>query len=381
VSNFIKSDSHYVINGSNLHGGGSLQVATSFISDLSLNHINKCRRIHLCISKALYENLMSINVDMSVFASVLRLDFSLRNIIAITRYLSQFKVVFTVIGPAYLVLLGNTKHVCGFAQPWICFKEHAKDVDIGYGERCWLWLKFFLQKRFFETADLLVVESSDVRAGLLEDGFKSELDVVSNCVAASLYQDSVFTLKKAHRLGAASTINLGYIGRAYKHKNLQTLKPVIDILIERYKLDIRLYTTLSEEEIDQVGLRNCEYLINMGPIKSGNLKSFYSKIDFLIFPTLLECFSVSTLEAMSQSVIVLASDRPFIRTFCLEHAVYFDPLDIEKIAQKILETIDNKEDLPGRAKDAFEYVMRRPSNKNRTEAYLNLLEPGWCSND
>jgi len=71
---------------------------------------------------------MSINVDMSVFASVLRLDFSLRNIIAITRYLSQFKIVFTIIGPAYLVLLSNTKHVCGFAHPWICFKEHTKDA-------------------------------------------------------------------------------------------------------------------------------------------------------------------------------------------------------------------------------------------------------------
>lgn len=378
----IKLNSHYVINGSNLYGGGGLQVATSFISDLTLNHVNKCSCIHLCISKALYENLMSINVDLSVFASVLKLDFSFRNIIVISKYLSQFKVVFTIFGPAYLFMLGNTKHVCGFAQPWICFKEHAKDIDISYAERCWLRLKFFIQKRFFETADLLVVESSAVRAGLLDDcGFKSEIDVVSNCVAESLYKNSKFTLKEAFRRGAPSSINLGYIGRAYKHKNLEVLKPVIDILIERYKLDVRLYTTLSEEEMDQTGLRNFANIKNLGPIKSGSLKSFYSKIDFLIFPSLLECFSVSPLEAMSQSVIVLASDRPFIRASCLEHAVYFDPLDIEKMAKKIFETINNKEALPARAKNAYKYVMGRPSNKDRTRAYLNFLEPGWCSDD
>jgi glycosyltransferase involved in cell wall biosynthesis len=364
-----------------LNDGGSLQIATSFISDLATNHVYKCSRIHLCISNALHENLMSLNIDLSHFASILKLDFNLKNSLIIRKYLNQFEVIFTIMGPAYLFFLGNSKHICGFAQPWICYRQFSMDVKISYFKRRALYVKFFIQKWFFEKADLLVVESSAVRTSLLDNcGFKSEVSIVSNCVAETFRQNNTLLAKKKYLNGNAETINFGFIGKAYKHKNIDVLKPVFDILIDKYELNLHLFVTFSDEELRLAGLQDCSWVTNLGTIRSDDLVDFYSKIDFLIFPTLLECFSVSPLEAMSQFVVVFASDRPFIRDSCLDHAIYIDPLNVEKMALKIFENIKNKELLRNRAKAAHNYSLERGGN-DRTKAYLNLLESGWCSND
>ena len=371
---------HCVINGSNLHGGGGLQVATSFISDISKNHRDKCGHIHLCISKALFNNLSSLDVDLKSFASVQKIDFSLNNYFKIQNYLKKFEVIFTVFGPAYFMSLGKAKHICGFAQPWICFREYSKDVDIDIFNRFFLNFKFAIQKYFFGKSDALIVESNAVKEALLiNSNLRSEIYVVSNAIAET-FKDTAFIEKKTHSLSDNMPIVIGYIGRGYKHKNIGILKPVLENLRNKYSLNIEINTTLSNEELVQNGLDGNNSIVNLGPIKSGELKSFYSKINFLILPTLLECFSVSPLEAMSQSVIVFASDRPFIKESCGDHVVYFDPLNVEDISLKIYQALKDDCTLINHAQNAYRYVMSLPTSKDRTVGYLDLINQYKANN-
>ncbi len=72
---------------------------------------------------------------------------------------------------------------------------------------------------------------------------------------------------------------------------------------------------------------------NIGPIPSGMLPQVYRNSDALIFPTLLESFSRTYLEAMYFGLPILTSDRDFAHHLCGDAAHYFDPLDADSVAK------------------------------------------------
>ncbi|MEK9149094.1 MAG: glycosyltransferase, partial [Candidatus Desantisbacteria bacterium] len=52
---------------------------------------------------------------------------------------------------------------------------------------------------------------------------------------------------------------------------------------------------------------------------------------------LMEGFGLPALEAMACGCLVLASDIPAFREVCGDAAIYFDPLNVEEISEKIKE--------------------------------------------
>jgi glycosyltransferase involved in cell wall biosynthesis len=111
----------------------------------------------------------------------------------------------------------------------------------------------------------------------------------------------------------------------------------------------------------------------VGSLSVNQCPSFYKKIDALIFPSLLECFSVSPIEAMKMNCLVIASDLPFVRDICKSSARYFDPLDNESIALAIYESINNDKENKRLIKNAFKIVEQLPNSQDRADSYLKIL--------
>jgi glycosyltransferase involved in cell wall biosynthesis len=142
--------------------------------------------------------------------------------------------------------------------------------------------------------------------------------------------------------------NLFYLTKFYAHKNLEVL---ID-LFENYPAELRdvrcIITVLPEQHkkapkflsnIKKYGLEN--KIVNVGPLKQEELAGYFLNCDGLLFPTLLESFSGTYLEAMHFGVPILTSDLDFAKYICDDAAVYFDPWDVSDIAQKIIQLKDN----------------------------------------
>lgn len=56
----------------------------------------------------------------------------------------------------------------------------------------------------------------------------------------------------------------------------------------------------------------------------------------MFLPTLLECFSASYAEAMIMRKPILTSDMGFAHCVCKDAAVYFNPMNANDIANKLL---------------------------------------------
>jgi glycosyltransferase involved in cell wall biosynthesis len=127
------------------------------------------------------------------------------------------------------------------------------------------------------------------------------------------------------------------VGNAFPHKNL-------DRLIESFKTlnsDVNLVLVGKEdyfykrlkEKVEQMGLSGkVIFRQNVGDEELSNL---YQNALALIMPSLMEGFGLPALEAMANNCLVLASRIPSLQEICKDAAVYFDPYNVNDIAEKM----------------------------------------------
>ncbi|MGR6832909.1 glycosyltransferase [Aliivibrio wodanis] len=363
-----------LINASNLHVGGGVQVASSFIFEISILPIEFLHELSLTIvcSTKVFENLPSdfnennfLKFDVfDVFGSKNRSDFT-------KKYNKKYDVCFTIFGPFYPKVNCN-KHICGFAQPWIAYPNNSAYSLLNIVEKIQTRIKFYVQKKLFEAYDGLIVEGNHVRSALVNQGFcRDNIHVVSNTISSIYRDESVWKdITEFNMLEADLT--LGFIGRAYKHKNLKILKPVSEMLFTEFGITVNFLFTLTTKEMKELCFDKKENFYTLGPINIYQCPRFYRSIDALIFPSLLECFSASPIEAMYMHTPVLASNYKFIRDNCEDVPYYFDPMDVKSIAQSILEFkqgVGIKEKIVKGA----DLVNSMPNARERAIHYINLL--------
>jgi glycosyltransferase involved in cell wall biosynthesis/SAM-dependent methyltransferase len=125
----------------------------------------------------------------------------------------------------------------------------------------------------------------------------------------------------------------------YVHKNLEVLVDALRLL-PRYTEEAAecLLTIAPEQHVGARRLlarvrREVASIENLGPIASDKLSEAYGRADALIFPSLLESFTRTYLEAMHFGLPILTSDRDFAHCLCQDAAIYFDPLDPASVAR------------------------------------------------
>jgi len=363
-----------LINAGNLHAGGGVQVAVSFIYELSLI-ASFSHSYSVIASSEVDENLASLGADISVFSSYEVYDFNgLKSIFFFAdRKFKEYDLIFTVFGPSYF-LMKCCCHIFGFAQPWIVYPENELFRKLPFIEKVKVKLHFFLQSMFFKRADKLIVELDHVKKGLVSQEFfdQDKIYIVNNCLS-SIY------LEKDKWCPVDLEINnefivIGFVGRDYLHKNLSVLPYVCDIMENQFNLKVKFVVTLTEAEWHARDEKFKAIVKNVGPLTVAQCPTFYNKLDAVIFPSLLECFSATPIEAMAMRKPLFCSDRPFVRDACGEYANYFDPSDPENIAHIIADYfLEDSENNRRLLEDARDRALYFSNAKQRAVEYINII--------
>ncbi|MEI9749244.1 glycosyltransferase [Moellerella wisconsensis] len=364
-----------VINASNIHTGGGVQVAVSFIAEL---YYKRHFDFDLVISNKVLQNLTS-DVNLELFNSFEIVDSKIFSSTKSELLKKRHDVCFSVFGPVYSNV-NCRSHICGFAQPWIINDKSVirKYLKIDFFSYFKLWLKFAIQERFFKKYDQLVVEGEHVKTALVNKGFKGDhVTVVSNSINEVFFSKELW---KKLRMNHDSTVNFGLISRGYPHKNIPFLKEVLNTLNKKYSFKSRLILTLSDVEMKNLGLTDCEFIETIGPILISECPSFYNNIDALLFPSLLECFSASPLEAMYMSKPCFVSDFNFNRNVCGDSAYYIDVNNCDLTAQLIVNAFLNKSEMEQKVTLGKEIANIIPTAENRAQSYLDLIKVYEVSN-
>ncbi|MGR5306672.1 glycosyltransferase [Vibrio mediterranei] len=366
-----------LINASNLHVGGGVQVAASFISELSIllnEGLYEGVDIHLLCSESVKNNLPD-DFDKTCFSGFDLVSVFGPQILSrtIKDKFSGFDVCFSVFGPIYFKP-DVSRHICGFAQPWIAYPDNLAYRKLGYFNRLKNKLKFGLQNLIFKSYEQLVVEQEHIKSALVKRDYpENNIAVVSNCVSSVFERKNLWDDIKFNNSSLSSTVTLGFIGRPYLHKNISILKEVNDILINNFDTKVNFLFTFTDDEMQELSFNDISNFHTVGSILSSQCPSFYDKIDALVFPSLLECFSAAPIEAMKMEVDVIASDFDFVREVCKDAAFYFDPTSVEDIAQTIFFYIQNQEAREIKKQLAKEIIRNIPTARDRAVSYMDLI--------
>ena len=362
-----------LINASNLHAGGGIQVATSVISEL-VCFGDLPSGLVVWASDEVDTNLRRLGCDLTALPAYEVVNSYGLNLLhsPLARRLQEFDAVFTIFGPLYVWRLSGV-NITGFAQPWIIYPDNEIDHAMGLGRRFSIRLKYLVQSLFFRRADRLVVELDHVRLGLLAKGIgsPSTVEVVHNTLSAVYITPSSW--QPVEVIDAAVDIKLGFVGRNYSHKNTRIFPALVDVLKHVHGIKARIYVTFTDEEWAACDETFRAAVNNVGPLFVAQCPSFYSCMDAVIFPSLLECFSATPLEAMAMKKPLFASDRPFNRDVCQTHAHYFDPLSPESAAQAIVDVFSGGGPSESALQAAHDHIVHFSSPKERAEKYLALL--------
>lgn len=368
----MTKDKRVLINSANLHQGGGVQVAASFLSELlSADELDE--QFTVWASTEVATSLQKSGVAFQRLPNVEVVDeyglsawLSKRN-----KALSDFDLVFTIFGPNYF-RNKNYTNLVGFAQPWI-LDDSAYSL-LSPLSRLKTKLKFFAQKLFFKTADAFVVELEHVRDGLYTKGIAKpgSVHVAYNCIS-SLYLKPE-TWQPLESGITSPNFKVGFLGRDYAHKNTSILPGVKSILAEKYGLNVDFFVTFNEQEWANKPEAFRSSIANVGSLAVTQCPSFYQALDAVIFPSLLECFSATPLESMAMEKPLFASDRRFVKDICGDFALYFDPLDPENVADVIASYIQNQHGKDSeRLALAREHAINFSSAKGRAERYLEII--------
>lgn len=361
-----------LINAANLHSGGGVQVASSFINELPSISNDIIEKFDIIVSSEVDKN---INLTTKSFFK----NYRVCNIFGIKNYKKNvgifdgYDLVFTVFGPCYHPIKGV--NLVGFAQAWIIYPMNECYSMLSGFEKLKFKLKFYLQKIFFKKSDFSVVELEHVKQRLVElNIFKSDhIHIVYNTVS-SVY----FSPEKWEKIEfeASEKFKIGLISRDYFHKNTVILPKVKEILKNEYKKDVDFYVTFNEQEWQSKSFDFQNSIINVGPLKVNECPNFYEKMDAIIFPSLLECFSATPLETMMMKKPLFASDRDFIKDVCLDFAFYFDPTDPGSAANVINNFLENKNnnELDIKLIAAKEHAENFSSARQRAVKYAQIIE-------
>ena len=366
---------HVLINGSNLHVGGGVAVATSYIKSLSLKKTLEFD-ISLLVSTKIMKNLKDLDTDFSVFKSVKSIDYVGIKALwsGLAKELSDYDLVFTVFGPAY-TMRKPAKHIVGFAQPSIIYPDSRAFLKIPVHLRKVQRLKFKMQELFFAKADALVVELEHVKLGLQKiPAFRDKKIYVVNSAVDSVFSEPDRWRAIDKPMVSEGRIKLGLISRNYAHKNLDLLPYIKRSLKHNHGIEAEIFVTFVPEEWEACSEFFKENINNVGPLTLAQCPTFYDSLDGVIFPSLLECFSAVPIESMLIGKPLFASDLPFIRDCCKTYANYFKPEDAESAAAVIADyygrPLTEQESF---VSDAQRFVSSYPSAEDRAESYLTLI--------
>ena len=361
-----------IINTTTLVRGGALQVAVSFLEELKAfgqdqYFVLLSRQVAAQIDRESFPPRFVFYEFDSSPASFARRRTLVKKFVALERALAP-DVVFTVFGPSYWRPAAT--HVMGFAVVWAINPESVAFSRLKLSDRIKQRLSI-CYKRYYvrRDADHYIVETDDVKARMSR--FirinAAKIDVVGN--TCNGFFDAppapldIPSLRNVFRLVT--------IAANYSHKNLGIIAEVIPVL-RRRGFACQFLVTIAEEEYAALFGELGDWVVNLGPVEARLCPAVYERCDALFLPTLLECFTASYPEAMKMGKPILTSDLGFARCLCGDAARYFDPLNPEDIAARIIEVASDPGLREKLVQAGGEKLKSFPTPKERAVRYTEI---------
>ena len=143
-------------------------------------------------------------------------------------------------------------------------------------------------------------------------------------------------------------ISLLYISLYAEHKNLMTLLKALPLLNKDRNRKFLLKTTVNPhweaasrvltqaDDINLAGRQDIAAWVEFaGPLGQKEIEEQYRNADIFVFPSITESFGHPMAEAMAHGLPVVAADTPVNREMCGDAAIYFSPLEPDRLAQAI----------------------------------------------
>lgn len=144
-----------------------------------------------------------------------------------------------------------------------------------------------------------------------------------------------------------------YVGNDYPHKNLKRLKLAFKKLNLDYEL-VLITDFVSDKELDKL----------------------YKNASLYVCPSLHEGFGLPSLEAMARGIPVVSSNATCLPEILGEAVIYFNPLDVDDMTEKIKKTLLNDRVKKELIRKGFEQVKKyswQKMAKQTLKVYQEIL--------
>jgi len=364
-----------LINCSNLRVGGGLQVAHSFIYELSKFSGHKYTVVLSKELSCLFKDKTTFppnfifhiyNIPNSLLKSIMGKNIFLDRLVRS----SDSEVVFSIFGPTYWK--PHVRHICGYAKPQYIYKESPFFSQISILSKIKLRMKEIIQLHAFNTqCDELISENLNVTNLLISFFPNKKLYTITN------FYNQIFDHRNEWDFSLTfppfNGITLLTIAVNYPHKNLRIIPKVISYLKNnKPNFKFRFVLTLDENDFllsDDIK----KHILFIGRVTINQCPYLYEQCNFMFLPTLLECFSASYPEAMKMEKPILTSDLDFAHGLCGEAAVYFNPISPEDIGNKIYLLANSIEKQKALMEKGKQRLLTFDNYENRTTKYLNII--------
>jgi hypothetical protein len=368
-------DDVLLINASNIKVGGGLQVAISVVSSLLLN--DRGKDIYFAVSQRVYEQLY---IPEILYNRVFIVDLNIKSVTAsfealrsLDKLVVDYKItkVFSLFGPTYW----NPKEIChliGFANAWLVSPEKKTYKVFSNVQSIKMKIKnYILGYLLYKKRNHYVTETCDMKNKFIDyfNHNENKIHVVSNCLSPLFINNNSTKFDFLNNIKKTKFITISH---NYPHKNLSVIEKVAQELNSR-GLECIFVVTFSHDEYEKQTELFKKHTINIGTLTIADCANAYSSCDALFLPTLLECFTISYLEAMKINIPIFTSNLSFAKDLCGDCASYFDPFSIENIVETLEDYILEPESYDFHQR-YIGHLAKFPSNESRVDSYLKIIE-------
>lgn len=200
------------------------------------------------------------------------------------------------------------------------------------------------------------------------------------------------SLKLLNKYGIKKPFIL-YVGNLYPHKNIERLVQAVKLINghhsnyhttvcgNSWRLVLVVVCTRNvfyERFRKKIKQMKAEKFVNLvGFVPDEDLAILYRQAKAFIFPSLLEGFGLPGLEAMACGCPVVASNSSCLPESYGQAALYFDPLDVSDMAEKIKQVVGDRQLRDQLIKRGFEQVKKYSWQKMAIETlgvYKSVLK-------
>lgn len=249
-------------------------------------------------------------------------------------------LIYTISSPCYFSF--KTAEVMRFANAWVTNPNRLAWKSLGsFKSKLRFYFYCILQRYLLKRGKFFVTQSTTVQKGLerITHAGLDNIKVVPNVLPATYRNCS--TEKFQHE----DVVNIISVSSTAAHKNLSII-PFVARELKNAGLKFQFHLTLPADSdmwhkivSESEKLEVTDYIVNHGVYSQSALAELYRSMDICFFPSLLETFSATLLEALYFNLYTVASDMDFNHEVMRDAALYFEPTDYETAACQIIKII------------------------------------------